>query len=250
MSAGSEQRPWPGAWPASATGAASSPRPAGPARTVPGCELSLCVPRHCAVPEPPWNHYSCLAWPSLRATQHRCPGTTRQRATQGTRGSSWRGTRAATLPGSPTRPQLSHNPEHCVALGMPALTPMAPAAGGTWNLQQAARGEGRQAMAMAGAPGVGAAEGTGPPAARWVMAAAPHQPHALPGLCKSGAPQLQSEHPVGGKGQRNKVIYIMCLPAEPLMAGAFVLQWLPVCDGQEAAVSLCSTALFSNLDPS
>lgn len=56
--------------------------------------------------------------------------------------------------------------------------------------------------------------------------------------------------PLGGKGQRNKVIYIMYLPAELLMAGAFVLQWLPGCDGQEAAVSLCSTALFSNLDPS
>lgn len=55
---------------------------------------------------------------------------------------------------------------------------------------------------------------------------------------------------MGGKGQRNKVIYIMYLPAELLMAGAFVLQWLPGCDGQEAAVSLCSTALFSNLDPS
>lgn len=30
--------------------------------------------------------------------------------------------------------------------------------------------------------------------------------------------------PMGGKGQRNKVIYIMYLPAELLMAGAFVLQ--------------------------
>lgn len=69
-------------------------------------------------------------------------------------------------------------------------------------------------------------------------------------MCKSGAPEPCPEHPVGGKGQRNKVIYIMCLPAEPLMAGAFVLQWLAGCDGQEAAVSLCSTALFSNLDPS
>lgn len=66
---------------------------------------------------------------------------------------------------------------------------------------------------------------------------------------ESAAPSLVRA-PMGGKGQRNKVIYIMYLPAELLMAGAFVLQWLPGCDGQEAAVSLCSTALFSNLDPS
>lgn len=87
---------------------------------------------------------------------------------------------------------------------------------------------------------------------RWVPAVlgALHQPRALPRMCKSGAHQPGSEHPVGGKGQRNKVIYIMFLPAEPLMAGAFVLQWLAGCDGQEAADSLCSTALFSNLDPS
>lgn len=90
----------------------------------------------------------------------------------------------------------------------------------------------------------------GSPQPPHTTAAALRQPHALPGMCKSGAPQPRPEHPVGGKGQRNKVIYIMCLPAEPLMAGAFVLQWLAGCDGQEAAVSLCSTALFSNLDPS
>lgn len=41
--------------------------------------------------------------------------------------------------------------------------------------------------------------------------------------------QPRPERPVGGKGQRNKVIYIMCLPAEPLMAGTFVLPgWLSV----------------------
>lgn len=67
MSAGSEQRPWLGAWPASATGAASSPHLAGPAGTVLGCGLSLCAPRHCAVPEP-------LQLPGLALTQgHTAP---------------------------------------------------------------------------------------------------------------------------------------------------------------------------------
>lgn len=75
-----------------------------------------------------------------------------------------------------------------------------------------------------------------------------HPPQLSPG-CGISSPQ-PVRAPMGGKGQRNKVIYIMYLPAELLMAGAFVLQWLPGCDGQEAAVSLCSTALFSNLDPS
>ena len=54
----------------------------------------------------------------------------------------------------------------------------------------------------------------------------------------------------GGGDRKDKVIYIMCLPAEPLMAEAFVLHSVAACDGQEAAVSLCSMALFSNLDPS
>lgn len=54
----------------------------------------------------------------------------------------------------------------------------------------------------------------------------------------------------GVGGRKDKVIYIMCLPAESLMAKAFVLHSVAACDGQEAAVSLCSMALFSNLDPS
>ena len=70
-----------------------------------------------------------------------------------------------------------------------------------------------------------------------------YTPHPTP-------PSLSSAPSRGGGDRKDKVIYIMCLPAEPLMAEAFVLHSVAACDGQEAAVSLCSMALFSNLDPS
>lgn len=62
MSARSERRPWLSARPATITGVASSPRPAGPARAVLGHRLSLCAPRHRAVLEP-------LQLPCLALTQ-------------------------------------------------------------------------------------------------------------------------------------------------------------------------------------